>query len=268
MQTLRSVCRHFISPTILAMLLIAVLGLTGCKPENPGAEEDSLARVQANGKLIVATDDTYPPLEWNQDGVIVGFDIDLMAEICRRLDVEPQFESSKWDSLLTGLAGQQYDAVISSMNITPERQEQADFVEYARWAQVIVTTPSETSISSLNDLKGKRIAVQVATTSEAVARTIEDAEVNCFESFDTTFMELNNHRVDAIIVDEPVAMYYQAKSSDAFAIVGTAIEKEPVGIALRKGSDSLREAMEEALEDMKADGTYDEIFANWFGDNQ
>ena len=81
-------------------------------------------------------------------------------------------------------------------------------------------------------------------------------------------MELNNHRVDAIIVDEPVAMYYQAKSSDAFAIVGTAIEKEPVGIALRKGSDSLREAMEEALEDMKADGTYDEIFANWFGDNQ
>lgn len=261
----RNHSRKLVPPILFVLLFAAMLALAGC---GGGGQEDSLARVQANGKLVVATDDTYPPLEWNQDGQIVGFDIDLMTEICRRLGVEAQFESSKWDSLLTGLAGGQYDAVISSMNITPERQQQADFVEYARWAQVIVTEPSNSSISTLDDLKGKHIAVQVATTSEAVARSIENAEVTCFESFDTTFMELMNHRVDAIIVDEPVAMYYQAKSPDAFAIVGTAIEREPVGIALKKGSDSLREAMEQALQDMQDDGTYDQIFAKWFGDNQ
>lgn len=261
----RSRHRRFILAASLCALLVAVLGLAGC---GSGTKEDSLARVQSNGKLVVATDDTYPPLEWNHNGEIVGFDIDIMTEICKRLEVEAQFESSKWDSLLTGLIGGQYDAVISSMNITPERQEQADFVEYARWAQVIVTTPSDPSIKSIDDLKGKRIAVQIATTSESLAKTIEGAEVSSFESFDTTFMELANGRVDAIIVDEPVAMYYQAKNPDAFAIVGTAIEREPVGIALPKGSDSLRQAMEKALQDMKADGTYDRIFAKWFGDHK
>ncbi len=262
MKRVRSTSRRLMSPFVITILLIAVLGLSACKP---GSEDDSLTRVKNNGKLVVATDDTYPPLEWNQDGNIVGFDIDLMAEICKRLGVEAGFESSKWDGLLTGLAGKQYDAVISTMNITPERQKQADFVEYARWAQVIVTAPSDTSISNLDDLKGKHIAVQVATTSETIAKGIEDTEVSSFESFDTTFMELMNHRVDAVIIDEPVAMYYQAKDPDAFAIAGIAQEKEPVGIALRKGSNSLKEAIEEALEDMKADGTYDEIFERWFG---
>lgn len=250
---------------ILTMIItIAVLSLTACQPSST---ENSLAEVKTDGKLVIATDDTYPPLEWNQDGDIVGFDIDVMTEICERIGVQAQFESSKWDGLLTGLVGKQYDAVISTMNITPERQKQADFVEYARWAQVIVTSPSNTSISKLEDLKQKHIAVQIATTSEIIAKNIEDSTVSSFESFDTTFMELNNQRVDAIIVDEPVALYYQAKDPDAFAIVGTAQEKEPVGIALRKETNSLKEAIEEAVETMKTDGTYDKIHEKWFGNS-
>ncbi len=247
---------------VIFAVMVLMASLCACNSE---PQENSLERIKDKGELVVATDDTYPPLEWNQDGNIVGFDIDIMAEVSRRLGVDAKFESSKWDGLLTGLAGGQYDAVISSMNITPEREEQADFVEYARWAQVIVTDPSDTSISTLDDLKGKRIAVQVATTCETIANDIEDAQVSCFESFDTTFMELMNHRVDAIIIDEPVAMYYEAKSPDVFAISGAAQEKEPVGIALKKGSSHLQEAMEKALEDMRADGTYDQIFEDWFG---
>jgi polar amino acid transport system substrate-binding protein len=249
---------------ILTMLLVSVtaLSLSACQSSS---SEDSLAAVKKGGKLVIATDDTYPPLEWNEDGEIVGFDIDLMTEICQRIGVKAEFESSKWDGLLTGLAGKQYDAVISTMNITPEREEQADFVEYAGWAQVIVTAPSNTSVSEPDDLQGKHIAVQVSTTSENIAKNIENAEVSSFESFDTTFMELKNQRVDAIIIDEPVAMYYQAKDPDAFAVAGTAQEKEPVGIALRKGSDSLKAGIEKALEDMKADGAYEEIFERWFG---
>ncbi len=125
---------------ILTMLLVSVtaLSLSACQSSS---SEDSLAAVKKGGKLVIATDDTYPPLEWNEDGEIVGFDIDLMTEICQRIGVKAEFESSKWDGLLTGLAGKQYDAVISTMNITPEREEQADFVEYAGWAQVIVTAP-------------------------------------------------------------------------------------------------------------------------------
>ncbi len=264
MSKLYSSTRNTGTLLILALLLISmtVLSLSACQPSS---QDNSLTEVKANGKLVIATDDTYPPLEWNQDGTIIGFDIDVMTEICERIGVEAHFESSKWDGLLTGLAGKQYDAVISTMNITPERQKQADFVEYARWAQVIVTAPSNTAISGLDDLKGKHIAVQVATTSENIARDIEDSTVSCFESFDTTFMELVNERVDAIIVDEPVAMYYQAKDPDAFAIVGIAQEKEPVGIALRKQSDSLKDAISEALQDMESDGTYDEIYQEWFG---
>lgn len=223
-----------------------------------------MSDVKKRGVIIVATDDTYPPLEYNENGRIVGYDIDLMTEIASRLGVKAQFVSTKWDGLLAGLSARQYDAVISSMNITPEREKEALFVEYQRWSQVIVMSPSAKPATSLKELEGKRIAVQVATTSEEMARTIKGATITSFESFDTTFMELKSGRCDAIIIDEPVAMYYQEKDPSSFKITGLADEKAPVGIALRKDAVKLREAIATALDDMRKDGTADQIYAKWF----
>lgn len=252
------------STSIIVVLTIALLVVplvTGCSKD---ANDTSLSDVKQRGVMLVATDDTYPPLEWNDNGNIVGFDIDVMTEIASRLGVKPRFISTKWDGLLTGLEGKQYDAVISCMNITPEREKQVSFVEYMRWAQVIVMAPNAQPVTTLDGLQGKRIAVQVATTSEEMAKGIKDAKVTSFESFDTTFMELKNGRCDAIIIDEPVALYYQTKDPQSFKVTGVASEKAPVGIALRKNAVRLKEAVAKALSDMKQDGKYDQIYRKWF----
>jgi len=244
----------------VAVLAVALL-VTGC---GKNVNDTSLSDVKKRSVILVATDDTYPPLEWNENGKIVGFDIDLMTEIASRLGVKARFISTKWDGLLTGLNGKQYDAVISSMNITPDREKQVSFVEYMRWAQVIVMSPDAQPVANLEGLQGKRIAVQVSTTSETMAKGIKDAKVSSFESFDTTFMELKNGRCDAIIIDEPVALYYQSKDPQSFKITGVASEKLPVGIALRKSDVRLRDAIAKALSDMKQDGKFDEIYRKWF----
>lgn len=246
----------FVCSVLIATLLFA--GCTGPKADT------SLSDVKKAGVLKVATDDTYPPLEWNDNGTIKGYEIDLMSEIASRLGVKAEFISTKWDGLLTGLSVNQYDAVISSMNITPGRLEEANFVEYMQWVQVIVMSPDAEPISTLEGLEGKRIAVQVSTTSEEMANTIKDAEVSSFESFDTTFMELKNGRCDAIIIDEPVGMYYQKLEPSTFVVTGTAGEKAPVGIALRKDATALTEAIENAVNDIREDGTADRIYETWF----
>jgi polar amino acid transport system substrate-binding protein len=242
--------------------LVVSLLLTSCGKSS--ATDNSLSSVQKAGVLKVATDDTYPPLEWNDNGTIKGYDIDLMTEVASRLGVEAEFISTKWDGLLTGLSVNQYDAVISSMNITPGRLEEANFVEYMQWVQVIVMSPDSSPISTLEGLEGKRIAVQVSTTSEEMAKSVKDAQVTSFESFDTTFMELKNGRCDAVIIDEPVGMYYQKLEPSAFVITGTAGEKAPVGIALRKNATALTEAIEKALDEMDEDGTAGRIYDAWF----
>jgi len=246
---------------LLVIALLVPLTLSGCQK---AAEDTSLSDVKKAGKIVVATDDTYPPLEYNDNGKIVGYDMDFMSEIAARLGVKVEFVSTKWDGLLTGLIGKQYDAVISSMNITEERQKEAAFVEYQRWAQVIVVSPSAPEAKTLADLEGKRIAVQISTTSEEMAKTVKDAQVTSFESFDTTFMELKNGRADAIIIDEPVAMYYQRLDPSAFRVTGTASEKAPVGIALRKDAAALVAAITKAVEDMQKDGAAARIYSEWF----
>lgn len=249
---------------LLVLLLIVVSAstlLTACR----NSEGDtSLSDIKKAGVIVVATDDTYPPLEYNDGGKIVGYDIDLMTEIASRLGVKAEFVSTKWDGLLTGLAGRQYDAVISSMNITEKRLEEANFIEYQKWAQVIVMSPEAEPVSDLKGLEGLKIAVQISTTSEELAKSIPNTVVTSFETFDTTFMELKNGRADAIIIDEPVAMYYQRKEPATFKITGTADEKAPVGIAVRKDALKLHEAITKAVKDMQSDGKASEIFNKWF----
>ncbi len=249
----------------LILFLTAVCLLTLClvacsKP----AEDHSLSDILKKGVMVIATDDTYPPLEYNDNGVIKGYDIDVVAEVARRLGVKAQFVSAKWDGLLTGLAGGQFDAVVSCMNITESRAKEAAFVEYQQWGQVIVMSPEVEPLRTLQELEGKRIAVQIATTSEDMANSVPDSKVTSFESFDTTFMELKNGRCDAIIIDEPVAMYYQKQNPEAFVVTGEADEKAPVGIALHLEAKKLWEAVSQAVADMNEDGSSQEIYDRWF----
>ena len=153
-------------------------------------------------KLLVGTDATYPPFESKdvQTGKIVGFDIDLMDAVCEKLGVKCEYIVVPFDGIISGLNNNKYDAVISAFTITPEREKIIDFSQpYYLASQSIAVRLDHQDINSLDDLKGKRIGVQLGTTGELLAKKIEGAEIISFDNIGAAFIDLENGKLDAII---------------------------------------------------------------------
>ncbi|HYG57488.1 MAG TPA: ABC transporter substrate-binding protein [Symbiobacteriaceae bacterium] len=261
------------SRLLLVFLLAASVLLTACsgaKPTAPAAGDGSLDRVKQAGKLLVAVDTTYPPMEYVENGKIVGFDVDLANEIGKKLGVQVQFESVDWDGILSGLMAKRYDVIMSSMNITEERLKQVDFVEYAKMSQVFVSKKG-LDVKSEKDLSGKVIVVQADTTSHEWAEEVKKdkvkdiKEIRSFKGATDAFLEVKNGRGDVIVIDEPVGLYYAKKDAATFTITGRAMDPEAVGIAIRKEDAALKAAIEKAVKDLQADGTYKKVSEAWFG---
>lgn len=231
--------------------------------------KDGLALVRKEGKLKIAIDATYPPMEFEgADGKLQGFDIDVAEDLAKRIGVKSEFVVMNWDGILAGLHSERYDVIISSMNITPERQKKAKFVEYAKMAQVYVSRAKEV-ISKESELAGKVVAVQADTTSftavEAMKkRGIKIADIKAFSSATDVFSALKSKHADVVIIDEPVGRYY-AKLDSSFVVTGQALAAEPIGIAMRTNETSLHREVEKQVAAMKSDGTFAKISKKWFG---
>ncbi|HLN65381.1 MAG TPA: ABC transporter substrate-binding protein [Symbiobacteriaceae bacterium] len=264
---------------LTVFLLLAAVALTACggaKPTDSGKQpaaasgDGSLDRVKKAGKLVVAVDTTYPPMEYVDGNKIVGYDVDLAKAIGKKMGVEVEFQSVDWDGILTGLLGKRYDVIISSMNITPERSEKVNFVEYAKMSQVFVSKKG-TDVKAEKDLSGKVVVVQADTTShewveKLKAEKIKDIkEIRSFKGATDAFLEVKNGRGDVIVIDEPVGLYYAKKDAATFAVTGRAMDAEPIGVAIRKEDNDLKAAIDKAVQDLRADGTYSKIATEWFG---
>ncbi|WP_242823241.1 basic amino acid ABC transporter substrate-binding protein [Thermaerobacter subterraneus] len=242
---------------------------TGTGAGSESGEKSLLDEIKERGYMTFATDGAYPPMEFpdpENPSELIGFDIDLGKAIAEKLGVEHRAVVVDWDGILAGLESGRYDVVMSSMNITEERQKSADFVQYFEMGQMIVVAKGNPKgIHSLDDLKGKVIAVQIGTTNEEIARGIEGATVKTFQTFPDALKEVHVGRADATILDEPVARYYANIEGDKYEFVGEPFERAPVGIAVAKGNEDLVQAIQKALDELKQDGTYDQIYAKWFG---
>jgi ABC-type amino acid transport substrate-binding protein len=255
-------------------LLALVSVLAACGGTTPASGGDgSLDRVKKAGHLVVAFDATYPPMEFiDADGkTVIGFDVDLAGAVAKKLGVELKVENVDWNGIIAGLTtGKRYDVIMSSMNITEERQKQVNFVEYVRMSQVFVSRKGG-AVKTEQDLAGKVVAVQAETTShEWVDQIKKDKvkdikEIRSFPGATDTFAEVKNQRADVIIIDEPVGLYYAKLDAATFEVTGQALEPEAVGAAIRKEDAELMKAIEQAIKDLKADGTYKTISEKWFG---
>jgi len=250
----------------VVLLLVAMLAVAcGGKSTPAGGGDGSLDRVKKAGKLMVAVDTTYPPMEYVEGDKTVGYDVDLANELGKKLGVKVEFVTVDWNGIITGLVSKRYDVIMSSMNITEERLKEVNFVEYARMSQVFVAKKG-VSIKSEADLSGKTVLVQDGTTSHDYAKTVKSVkEIISYGGATEAFQALKNGKGDVIIIDEPVGLYYAAKDAATFAITGRAMEPEPVGIAIRKEDKDLAAALEKALADSKSDGSYKKIAEKWFG---
>ena len=219
--------------------------------------------------VTVASDIAYPPFEFERDGEPVGFDIDLMDEIGKRAGFTPEYQNVGFDGIIGGLANNQYDAVISAMTITPERAERIDFSDPYFNADQSLLVPSDSDIGAVEDIGDATVGVQIGTTGEIKANEFEEqgditGEIRTFDTIEDAFAALNNGQIDAIINDLPVSQDEVNGSDGALEIVQVIPTGEQYGIAFPKDSD-LRQDVNKALQEIKDDGTYEEIYKKWIG---
>ena len=224
-----------------------------------GTRETPSSRV-----VVVATDATYQPFEYLGEGrVIVGYDIDLFRAIGERAGFDVQFVNQPFVGALAGLETGAYEAIISAMTITEERAETFLFSDaYYDAGQVVAIREETTDIAQFADLAGRKIGVQRGTTGAMKAKEAAGAELSEYDTIDLAFMALGNGTVDAVINDEPTSRSIAA-ARGGFRLVGETLTEEQYGIAMRKGAHDLAAQVNDALAELRSDGTLDRLHAKW-----
>jgi ABC-type amino acid transport substrate-binding protein len=228
-----------------------------------------LDAVKKAGKLRIAVDTTYPPMEFEStEGKVIGLDVDLARELAKILKVEAEFIVMPWDGILAGLQSNRYDIIMSTMNITPDRAAQVNFVPYISMGQVFVVKKTAKPVKTDKDLTGRTIAVQVDTTSFAAVESIQKSgvkikEIKTFPGATETFSALKANQADVIVTDEAVGRYYTGLDAKTFIVSGNAMKPEPIGIAVKKTDKNLFKALEEGIKTIKKNGTYARVYKQW-----
>ncbi|GBL09483.1 L-cystine transport system permease protein YecS [Microcystis aeruginosa Sj] len=215
----------------------------------------------------VATEATFPPFEFQQGGQLTGFDIDLMRAIGKEADLNIDFRNLPFDGIIPALQARTVEAAISGMTITAERAQAISFSRpYFRAGLAIAVREDNKTIKNFEDLKGKRIAVQIGTTGALEATKIPGAVVSQFDSAALALQELINGRVEAVVNDKPVTLYAIKQAGlRRVKVVGELLTEEFYGIALPKNSPYLQ-LINDALGRVIESGQYDVIFQQWFGE--
>ena len=229
---------------------------------------------QDKRKVKIGTEGAYPPFNSiDTDGKLVGFDIDIAKALCAAANFECEFVVQDWDGIIPGLLAKKYDAIVASMSITEQRKEVVDFTNkyYLTPAKFIGAKGSEFDFSP-EGLAGVAIGVQRATTHENFARAkFPEADVRPYATQDEANADLVSGRIDLVMANS-VALLEGFLKTDAgkdFEFVGPdyydpKYHGEGAGIAIRKGEDDLRLALDEAIDQIRADGTYQAINEKYF----
>lgn len=226
-----------------------------------------LADIKAAGVFKIGTEGTYAPFTFhNAEGQLVGFDVEIGQALADKLGVKAEFLEGKWDGLIAGLDAKRYDAVINQVGITEARQKKYDFSQpYIASKAVLIVSDDNTDIKSFADLKGKKSAQSLTSNFGKIA-TESGAELVGTDGFDQSIQLVLTGRADATINDSLSFLDFKKQKPDAkVKIVAEQDKAEVSGVIFRKGEADLQEALNKALADIKADGTYAKISDKYFG---
>lgn len=252
--------KHTLRRITATLLLLLLLPL-------PSFAQSALERVRQSGELRIGTDATYPPFESAEGGNFTGFDIDLGKAIARELGVRARFINASFDGIFPALQNGTFDAVMSSVTITPDRSASMLFSDpYYDSGQLIAVNENTQGISSPDDLKGKRVGVQINTTAQYELEKKEGVLVEKYNTIDLAMLDLRNRRIDAVVGDAPVLKYMIFQSFRELKTVGHRFTDEKFGIAIAQGNEDLRDAINVALKKIKETGEYNQIHEKWFGE--
>ena len=221
-------------------------------------------------KFIVASDCTWPPMEMlDANKKPEGYSTDYLRAIGKAIGADMEVRNVAWDGIFSGITTGQYDVVASSVTITPERQQQFDFTDpYYEVVQAVVV-PEGKSVKSLADLKGKKVGGQIGTTGVFVIRKSGvPVELKEYDDVGLAIQDMLGGRIDAVICDDPVAMYYANKKADTAGKLNLSYktdEKEYYGFTVRKGRKDLVEKLNKGIKQVKASGEEAKIIEKWMG---
>ncbi|PKM60626.1 MAG: amino acid ABC transporter [Firmicutes bacterium HGW-Firmicutes-4] len=254
----------------LVVLLLSALVLTGCSNGGSKTSEDALA----DGVLSIGVDDTYLPMEFRDDqNELVGFDIDFANALAEELGVKAEFQTVAWDGIFNGLNAKQYDAIISSTSITPERLEGFSMSDpYVANGIVIVSRKDASPVKTFKELEGKTLGAQIETTADIAAEKLKldegvNVEIKKFDGMLDAFAALQGKQIDNVITDVGVAMYYVAQNPDLYVVSSEVLTNEPIGITSRLADTATTEKFNEAIKTLQESGKMTEISMKWFGED-
>ena len=231
------------------------------------ARADDLDAIRAAKTLRIGTEGTYAPFTFHDaSGALVGFDVEIGRKVAEQLGVTPQFLEGKWDGLIAGLDGDRYDAVINQVGITEARKKKYDFSDpYIASKAVLIVRGDNSEIHGFADLKGKKSA-QTLTSNFGKLAEQSGAELVGTEGFDQSIQLVLNGRADATINDSLSFLDFKKHKPDANVKIAAQEENaDHSGVIIAKGEPELLTAINKALADIKADGTYKKIADKYFG---
>ncbi|HEY2024514.1 transporter substrate-binding domain-containing protein [Paraburkholderia sp.] len=242
------------------LLSAASLGIAMTIAALPGT-----ATAQDSKTLNVATDATFAPMEFVENGQRTGFDIDIMNALAKAMGKQIQWTDIDFKGLIPGLVAHRFDAAISAIYITPERAQVVDFTQSYFAGGLSALVKADSPIKTLADLNGKKVTVQVGTKSVNFLRDnypqVQRVEV---EKNQEMFDLVGIGRADAAVTGKPAA-YQFVRTRPGFRVLDKELTTEAYGIAVRKDEPQLRDQLNAALAKIKADGTYNAIVQKWFG---
>lgn len=248
--------------TITFIMLVSLLGglsATGNAEISTGPET-----------VVVATDATWPPMEYIDETTkeIIGFDIDLFRAIASAAGFEVKFQDTAWDGIFAGLANGAYDAVISSVTITEDRQKTMDFSDpYINAGQVLIVAQKEpASVKVIADLAGRSVGAQLGTTGAFEIEKVKNVTLKEYDELGLAIDDLVNGRIAGVVADTPIAADYVLQNNNyagKLKIVGVPFTEELYGIAVQKGNTTLLDKINEGLAAVIAAGRIPELEDKW-----
>jgi polar amino acid transport system substrate-binding protein len=242
--------------TLLRKVALGVVGALACI---------GIAQAQSSDTLRVATDATFMPFEFQENGKLTGFDIELVEAVAQKMGKKVEWTSIDFKGLIPGLLAKRFDMAVSAIYITDERKKVVDFTDpYYPGGLVMLVKKDNTTIKGPEDLDGKKVSVQVGTKSVSYMQEkfpkVERVEV---EKNQEMFSLVEIGRVDAAVTGKPAAKLF-AKSRPSVKVIDKQLTVEEYGMAVRKDLPELTKELNGALAKVKADGTYDKLVQKWF----
>ncbi|MBI3913960.1 MAG: basic amino acid ABC transporter substrate-binding protein [Chloroflexi bacterium] len=256
---------------LFGILLLTGMLIAACAPTastTTGSATDLKGRA-----LKVGSDTTYPPFESiDKDKNIVGFDVELVSEICKKANCKATFVTADFDALLAAVGNKTYDLSVSGWTITDERAKAVDFsIPYMPNSEVMLVRGDETRFKEPEDLKSGNyvVAVQLGTTNAITAKKlVADAnkQVKEFQDFPAAVAALINKQADAVVIDTFAASSLVEDNKGKVKLSGKQFGDEYLGFVFRKGDAELRDAFNAGLKAVFKDGTWTKLCEKWWKD--